>query len=80
MCHKDDLQPGAYFSDATTRKLYELQYQVNNVVKLADAARPVDDPSITSLLVPQALKRLELVRAAPCLDDVATAAEWGEAG
>ena len=80
MCRREELQPGAYFSDSTTRKLYELQYQVNNVVKLADAGRPIDDPAITSLLVPQALKRLELVRAAPCLDDLATVDEWGEAG
>ena len=80
MCRREELQPGAYFSDKTTRKLYELHGQVNNVVKLADAGKPIDEPAITSLLVPQALKRLELVRAAPCLDDLATADEWGEAG
>lgn len=80
MCRREELQPGAYFHDPTTKGLYEVQGLVNNVVKLADAKRPVDEPQITSLLVPQAVKRLQLVRAAPNLDGFATAEEWGERG
>ena len=80
MCHKDDLRPGAYFSDHTTRKLYELTAQVNNVVKLNDAGAPLDKPRVTSLQVGQALQRLELVRAAPNIEDIASVVEFGPLG
>ena len=54
--------------------------RMQRAVKLIDVSTDVDQPKVTNMLLVNALKRLELVRAAPCLDDLATVDEWGEAG
>jgi hypothetical protein len=84
MCRSSDLEPWAYVQDTTNGKLYEVGCQygalMQRAVKLIDVSTDVDQPKVTNMLLVNALKRLELVRAAPCLDDLATVDEWGEAG
>lgn len=78
MClRREELAPGAYVADPTTNGLYEVGLTVQNVVKLIDVKSPIDDPHLMSLLLPAALKRLELVRAAPHVDETASIEEWG---
>jgi len=64
--------------------MYEVVNQygalMQRAVRLIDVASDDDQPRVTNMLLVNALKRLELVRAAPCVDDIATAQEWGEAG
>lgn len=79
-CRKDDLQPGAYVKDHTTLRMFEVAGEPGYQVKLIDVASPIDKPHIVQWLTASALKRLELVRHAPCLDDLATTEEWGSAG
>ena len=80
MCKPDELKPGAYLKDPQHGKLYECHGRVNNVVHLVDAAGPIDPPSIARWLVPNALKRLELVQPAPCVSDTASVEEFGPLG
>jgi hypothetical protein len=65
MCTTADLVAGAYLKDPEHGKLYECRGRSDNVVHLVDAAEPLEHPDINRRLVTRALKRLELVQAAP---------------
>jgi hypothetical protein len=80
MCQREDLEAGAYLKDPEHGKLYECHGRHHNVVHLADATDPVDHPDTVRWLITQALKRLELVQAAPTYDETVGTEEWGEAG
>jgi hypothetical protein len=75
-----DLQRLAVVTDPATRKLYEvLETPKTNTVGLVDIASDDDDPRLTSMLVEQAVERLDLIRHAPCAADVASVEEYGSA-
>jgi hypothetical protein len=84
MCRSSDLEPWAYVQDTTNGKLYEVSDQygalMQRAVRLIDVSSDIDQPKTTNMLLVNALKRLELVRAAPNADDIATAQEWGSQG
>lgn len=84
MVRSSDLSPWAFVHDTTTDKLYEVRRLYGAIaqrsVELIDVASDEDHPRMTSMLLVNALKRLELVRAAPNADSIATVAEWGRAG
>lgn len=76
-CRRSDLAAGAYVSDERTGRLFEVKDAGQRVVSLTDVRSPIDDPTVIGMLTTYALMRLKLVRPAPCVDDIATAAEFG---
>ncbi len=79
-CKRAELEPGAYLSDPTTSRLFEVRDADPRTVHLIDVRSPIDDPTVVGMLTENAVRRLELVRAAPCLDDTASAEEFGAMG
>jgi hypothetical protein len=84
MCRSSDLSPWAYVQDTTNGKLYEVGTQygalTQRAVKLIDVSSDIDQPKTTDMLLANALKRLELVRPAPCVSDLASIEEFGPLG
>jgi hypothetical protein len=84
MCRSSDLEPWAYVQDTTNGKLYEVSKQygalTQRAVKLIDVSSDVDQPKTTDMLLANALKRLELVRPAPNVADLASIEEFGPLG
>lgn len=80
MCKHNELQPGAVMVDTTTKRLYEVSVFTGRTTRLIDVASPIDDPFGVEFLTSSAVKRLELVRQAPCVDDVASVLEFGGMG
>jgi hypothetical protein len=74
------LKPGAYLLDPATREFYEVATVDERTTCLIDARSPVDEPARKSWLTANVLRRLELFRHAPCVDDVASVAEFGPLG
>jgi hypothetical protein len=77
---QEALKPGAYLLDPSTRQFYEVATVDERTTCLIDARSPVDEPELKSWLTVNVLKRLELFRHAPNLDDVASVAEFGPLG
>jgi len=78
MCSRNELQPGAYVADTQTKELYEVEAQINNMVRLIDVRSPVDDPTRRSVAMSATnLKRFELVRHARSLEEFASVEEYG---
>lgn len=84
MIRSSDLAPWAYVQDTTCGKLYEVGTQygalTQRAVRLIDVNSPIEHPRVTNMLLSNALKRLELVRAAPNVNDIASVAEFGPLG
>jgi hypothetical protein len=80
MCKPAELEPGAYVSDPSTSRLFEVQDADKRQVHLIDVRSPIDDPTVIGMLTDNALRRLELVRPAPCLADTASEAGYGAMG
>lgn len=80
MCRRDDLKPGAVVVDRPTRKLYEVSVAADRATRLIDVASPIDQPRMQEFLTVNAVQRLELVRAAPSVEDTASVEEFGGLG